>query len=273
MAENPGHMAVPTLDVDLAWHTHQLSPQNYYDYSVKLMRDELIDHNDKIDENKLSDNFAWTSKQYQKITNGGVYSECTCWYCEAIRESACFSVFDTGSSAAKKKALSLHDNPAIASDPHANPHISAHNAVRTEHTAATRIANAQQSKLQYDYEKAVRRAKKASKTPPRRDEYVYAYAWGYPLFLPYGYYPYAADPCVGGAGSYAYNPSCMSTGVGAAGNCAMGSCGGGAAAGSCAGGAGGSCGAGGGGGGCGGGGGGGCGGGGGGGGCGGGGGG
>lgn len=31
---NPKKLAVPTLDVDLAWHTHQLTPRNYYAYSV-----------------------------------------------------------------------------------------------------------------------------------------------------------------------------------------------------------------------------------------------
>lgn len=30
MAEHPRNAAVPTLDVDLAWHTHQLSPKFYY---------------------------------------------------------------------------------------------------------------------------------------------------------------------------------------------------------------------------------------------------
>jgi hypothetical protein len=32
ISENPKHTAVPTLDVDLAWHTHQLSPKPYYEY-------------------------------------------------------------------------------------------------------------------------------------------------------------------------------------------------------------------------------------------------
>ena len=54
MAEHPGHMAVPTLDVDLAWHTHQLTPAAYYNYSLYRMKDEFIDHNDKVDESALS---------------------------------------------------------------------------------------------------------------------------------------------------------------------------------------------------------------------------
>jgi hypothetical protein len=82
MATNPDQVAVPTLDVDLAWHTHQLSPRAYYSYSISnTAGDRFINHDDKIDENKLSDGFEWTSKQYEK-NFGEVYSECTCWYCE-----------------------------------------------------------------------------------------------------------------------------------------------------------------------------------------------
>jgi hypothetical protein len=66
MAAHPGHVAVPTLDVDLAWHTHQLSPPRYYNYSMKQTK-RFIDHDDKIDEGMLSTAFEWTSKQYQKM--------------------------------------------------------------------------------------------------------------------------------------------------------------------------------------------------------------
>ena len=223
MATNAGHMAVPTLDVDLAWHTHQLSPPRYYAYSLSHMKDEFVDHNDKVDEVKLSDNFAWTSKQYQKITNGGIYSECTCWYCEAIREST-YSTFSATSKSTQKNALNLHDNPIVSSDPTENPHISAHNAVRAYSRASAIIAASQRHKLQADYERACKRARKAGRTPPSRNDYAYAYAWGYPMFVPVGYYPYGADPCISasgtGCGMYAYNPGCMSIMAGASGNCA-----------------------------------------------------
>lgn len=81
MATHPGDVAVPTLDVDLAWHTHQLCPGAYYRYSLEATG-KFIDHNDKIDESKLSTAFEWTSKIYQE-TYDEVYSECTCWYCES----------------------------------------------------------------------------------------------------------------------------------------------------------------------------------------------
>jgi hypothetical protein len=81
MATFPRHVAVPTLDVDLAWHTHQLSPPSYRAYSIAKTK-IFIDHDDKIEESALSSAFEWTSKTYQS-TFHAVYSECTCWYCEA----------------------------------------------------------------------------------------------------------------------------------------------------------------------------------------------
>lgn len=81
MAKHPTKMAVPTLDVDLAWHTHQLRPSHYYYYTVSKTA-KFIDHDDKIDGDKLSRCFEWTTKTYQSMF-GEVYSECTCWYCES----------------------------------------------------------------------------------------------------------------------------------------------------------------------------------------------
>lgn len=80
LGAHPDNTAVPTLDVDLAWHTHQLSPPAYYAYSLHETA-RFIDHDDKIEETKLSDGFEWTSKTYQKMFNE-LYSECTCWYCQ-----------------------------------------------------------------------------------------------------------------------------------------------------------------------------------------------
>lgn len=81
MWKHPTKMVVPTLDVDLAWHTHQLKPSHYYYYTVSKTG-KFIDHDDKIDQDKLSRCFEWTTKTYQSMF-GEVYSECTCWYCES----------------------------------------------------------------------------------------------------------------------------------------------------------------------------------------------
>ncbi|KAL9131574.1 MAG: hypothetical protein Q9217_000531 [Psora testacea] len=255
----PNQIAVPTLDVDLAWHTHQLSPPAYYDYTVSRTG-VFIDHDDKIDETKLSTAFEWTSKTYQKLYKE-LYSECTCWYCEAIRESHTSSLSRLFSS--DNEQIESHlDQLHSASDQKFGPHISSHNAIKPETvTDRAKSERAFQYKLECDYRKACQRAQKKGREPPRRDDYMYAYAWGYPMYIPY-YAPYMGDPCVTGD-MYPANPACASFVPGASGNCCAGSCGGGVAAGSCGGGGAGGCAGGGtvggcGGGGCGGGGGGGC---------------
>lgn len=86
--ENPRRMVVPTLDVDLAWHTHQLSPQSYYNTTTQFLS-KFLDHNDKVDENKLSQSFEWMCETYyQKYDEH--YAECVCWYCEGTYLVAVF---------------------------------------------------------------------------------------------------------------------------------------------------------------------------------------
>ncbi|KAJ5287682.1 Protein of unknown function DUF1399 [Penicillium angulare] len=193
---NPKEMAVPTLDVDLAWHTHQLKPQRYYKYTTKMTPERtrrFIDHDDKVEENKLSESFEWTSKMYRRATNGGIYSECTCWYCEATRAPDLYDrLINIGSSSrARNNADSLHNRQDISSDPDRNPHISAHNAVRPpiRDPQDTGLGYLQRMRLHRNYEKACRRAEKRGR--PRSDSrsgangvepaYYAPYVWGYPM--------------------------------------------------------------------------------------------
>ncbi|KAG8533581.1 uncharacterized protein KY384_001321 [Bacidia gigantensis] len=255
IAWHPSHVAVPTLDVDLAWHTHQLSPASYYHFTTLKTNNIFIDHDDKIDETKLSDSFEWTSKTYQKKYKE-LYSECTCWYCEAIRESHTSSlsrVLSTSNPTIDDQLENLHAAPAAGF----GPHISAHNAIRPATQKDRSIKEkALKAKLEREYQKAVKRATKAGRPLPDRKAYTpypapsstkgeknkdapnagLAYGY-YPLIFPF-YAPYMGDPTVCGD-NYAANPACATFVSGASGNCAAGSCGGGVAAGACGGGAGG----------------------------------
>ncbi|KZF24514.1 hypothetical protein L228DRAFT_245470 [Xylona heveae TC161] len=268
MTANPGKVAVPTLDVDLAWHTHQLSPPFYFTYSALTTR-IFVDHDDKIVESDLSTYFEWTSKEYQKLFNE-VYSECSCFYCESVRASHSNPISSLFKSSSSDPWEIFHNSsPAAKLDPSKTAHISAHSAVSPRDVKSSISKSDKSAQLATAYEKACKRARKKGRKEPVRDDYYWA--WGYPMFFPV-YYPYMADPCISNQ-SYACNPACMALTPGVPGNCANGSCGGAAAAGSCGsfamggcGGAGGACagggggggGCGGGGGGCGGGGGGGC---------------
>ncbi|KAI9838829.1 MAG: hypothetical protein M1819_004035 [Sarea resinae] len=243
MAQHPGHVCVPTLDVDLAWHTHQLSPQRYYTFTISKTG-QFVDHDDKIEESKLSDAFEWTSKKYQKEFKE-VYSECLCWYCEALREShtSTLSRLVRHDPAEDFHAQHAKDDPNSL-PPEKNVHISAHNAVKVESDssraarAANVVAQARAARLESAYQKACSRARKEGRQPPTRNNDYSTMAWGHPLYFGTMYAPYMFYPGITG-GMYVGNPGCMTTGAGAPGNCAAGTCGAGVAAGGCAGNAGG----------------------------------
>jgi hypothetical protein len=235
IAANSLHTVVPTLDVDLAWHTHQLSPKSYYRYTVEMCK-KFIDHDDKIDEDALSTSFEWTSKTYEKSYNE-VYSECTCWYCEAIRTrhvSTGGRIF--GKSKHEKLTNAFYDSGAAKlCPPDKSAHISSHNAVQTNEDATLRsvrwrLRAMRKTQLEDAHIKACKRAKTKGRPVPTKDEYYYG-AWGYPYMM---YGPYMAFPMYGGI-YYAGDPCTMVTGTGMAGACAVGTCGGGVGAGACSG--------------------------------------
>lgn len=235
---NRKQMAVPTLDVDLAWHTHQLAPYRYFAFSRAMTRKKtFIDHDDKVDEGKLSDGFRWTTKMYKKVTDGEIYSECTCWYCEATREPILSSVtiFKDGATAkARAAAEALHSDPRISDDPERNPHISAHNAVRIVGKKDPADSSGLRAlRLKTDHQKALRRAEKRKRargsTSNHSDDY-YLYYGQSPA-------PYMCDPYLTPE-IYVANPACMDATPGAYGNCVSGTCGARVASGACGGGGG-----------------------------------
>ncbi|KAK4646924.1 uncharacterized protein QC761_100410 [Podospora bellae-mahoneyi] len=240
MAENPDNVVVPTLDVDLAWHTHQLSPGMYYQHTVSLTG-KFVDHDDKIEEGVLSAQFEWTSQKYQE-KYGEVYSECTCWYCEAIRSSHVSGLSGAlGVSKHERMADNFHSSGRAAlCPPDKSAHISAHNAVMpTEdyrQTVRKRLVAVHQKRLDAAYAKAKARAEKKGRKIPPREAYVYDH-WGHPVTQtgPYGhpmwwtagmYFAWApgammAGGCGGGGGDWG---GCAAPGVGDGGF--TGNCGG-----------------------------------------------
>lgn len=237
IALNPNRTAVPTLDIDLAWHTHQLSPHAYYAYT-RARIEKFLDQDDKLEETHLSYSFEWTSKTYQKIFNNEPYSECTCWYCEAIRGAHISSVkrlFSSGGSGDQAAVDRNLERLHAPSDPRKGAHISAHNAIRAETPTSRFVRESNlKAKLERDYQRSVLRAKTNGKTPPPRDQFANTYlVWGYPMYFPY-YTSYSCDPGTTG-GMYVSNPACATFVPGGAGNRVSGACGGGFAAGACAG--------------------------------------
>jgi len=254
IAKNGRRMAVPTLDVDLAWHTHQLAPLRYYMYCISHTTGKLVNHDDKVEEGALSDGFEWTCQQYHKLTGGELYTNCTCWYCEAMREATTSSVaakmFSGSDSAVRKKAASLHRKKD--SEPEKMVHISAHNAIAPRgDSRLDKRAEMRQQRLKKSYEKAQRRLAKrgikVKQTATKKDREVADdaafFAWGVlPVSAPM-FAPVFVDSNITNSDTmYANNPACASFSD-SAGNCVAGACapqvgGGACSSGVCAGGCG-----------------------------------
>lgn len=78
----PKQTIVPTLDIDLVWHTHQCLPGQYRK-AMRVLVGRFINHNDTIVKEDLGDGFA-ISKKYFRMHFGMTYRVCGCWDCEAL---------------------------------------------------------------------------------------------------------------------------------------------------------------------------------------------
>ncbi|KAG6805310.1 hypothetical protein H0H92_015894, partial [Tricholoma furcatifolium] len=64
MSASPASFFVPTLDIDLAWHTHQLLGNTYHEHCLKFVG-RYIDHDDKVEEQTLSTSFDLTCRAWK----------------------------------------------------------------------------------------------------------------------------------------------------------------------------------------------------------------
>ncbi|KAJ7042053.1 hypothetical protein C8F04DRAFT_1078148 [Mycena alexandri] len=76
MSSSPASFFVPTLDIDLAWHTHQLMASNYTRDTVGFVG-RFIDHDDKVEESQLASSFDITCRAW-KNRFGVQYTHCGC---------------------------------------------------------------------------------------------------------------------------------------------------------------------------------------------------
>ena len=216
---------VPTLDIDLVWHTHMTMPASYYAFSVE-QTGTLVDHDKLIGEDELGDAFEWTCKTYQNLF-GKAYAECICWYCEALRESIleeeeAEAVASLSKSTAKSKAKrrALFSSKAGNKDPvsqsvynlHSSPpkegnHISTHGAYRNlyQDPQLYIAAMTRSNKMERNFKNVVERAIANKRRPPERDNGEAEYSWGCELAGREGWAPNMADPNIA-PGLYGKNP-------------------------------------------------------------------
>ncbi|KAF9461936.1 hypothetical protein BDZ94DRAFT_769324 [Collybia nuda] len=76
MASSPANFFVPTLDIDLVWHTHQLMGDRYDTHCLWHLR-RFVDHDDKVEESKLASAFDITCRAWKTRFNVD-YTHCGC---------------------------------------------------------------------------------------------------------------------------------------------------------------------------------------------------
>ncbi|RHZ43374.1 uncharacterized protein CDV56_101818 [Aspergillus thermomutatus] len=81
----PGTILVPTLDIDLAWHTHQCSA-SMYEASMEQRAGRFINHDDTIPSGVLRTQSDETSVLFREHF-GLEYHVCLCWECQAIQSA------------------------------------------------------------------------------------------------------------------------------------------------------------------------------------------
>ena len=82
----PRHTLVPTLDMDLVWHTHQLSHARYR-AGMTAITGRFIGHDDTIGQGTLDVQGNNTQRLFEDVFDEE-YGRCMCWDCEAVFSAA-----------------------------------------------------------------------------------------------------------------------------------------------------------------------------------------
>lgn len=133
MTKRTDKILVPTLDIDLVWHTHQLMLYGYIRDCKYSPCQTVIDHNDKVQEKTLDYGYDYTLKLY-KEEYGEDYSICFCNYCYSKRNKKLSHVFKS----LKKEKDAVRSNPLFVKDKEGITHPSEHKSVSSFVACASR---------------------------------------------------------------------------------------------------------------------------------------
>ncbi|KDQ53342.1 hypothetical protein JAAARDRAFT_161844 [Jaapia argillacea MUCL 33604] len=246
MSASPGSFLVPTLDIDLAWHTHQLYAARYAE-DCKSFVGKYVDHDDKVEENRLAMAFDLTCRAW-KNRYEVPYTHC-----------GCPLPGDTiGQRLARLRTSTLSRLPSVSNPTHLCPpsnepfllsgtHPSDHNAVYLSGNKANQklsdinrhMRSAKVKKRRERDAESVRKGKLDEQRYMRGEGHDTAFLVPVPMYV---YGPTAG--CVGGCGAAFTSGGCaagaggcsVGAGCGGSGGCGSGGCGNG---GGCGGGSGG----------------------------------
>jgi hypothetical protein len=103
----PGQMFVPTLDIDLAWHTHQCSATVYKNSMLKRAG-RFINHDDKLGKGTLGNGWEY-SQSIWKTRFAEDYLRCQCWDCEMLLDAVEEKLQEQSESLAAGKPMETLD--------------------------------------------------------------------------------------------------------------------------------------------------------------------
>lgn len=108
---------IPTVDIDLVWHTHLLDLTTYLQYT-QAVTGYLVDHRDKVETQQFDAGFTEMCKKYYKRYRQD-YTICLCEYC-TLKRRAAKNLFNRRESKV----------PLITVGDLSHSHVSSHNAIR-----------------------------------------------------------------------------------------------------------------------------------------------
>ncbi|KAH8920909.1 hypothetical protein BT69DRAFT_1352019 [Atractiella rhizophila] len=157
-ASVPGGALVPTLDIDLVWHTHMLDAKAYREQLLNALG-RIPNHDDRIEENALSNAFEQTAKAWMGRF-GVPYTTCGCVLPEG--EQTLSSKLKDRFKSSKTQPIQPKDSlihlAATTSSPASHP--SEHNGIRV----LSPSQEAERKKRKTTIEKVVAKEEKAVNT-------------------------------------------------------------------------------------------------------------
>ncbi|KAG2070670.1 hypothetical protein BDR04DRAFT_591757 [Suillus decipiens] len=185
MAESPASFFVPTLDIDLGWHTHQLMASQYQNDCLSLVG-RYVNHDDKVEEGQLATSFDLT---------------CRAWndrYRVPYMHCGCPLPGDTIGQKLRRFLSSRSTNNELLlppkSDARAATHPSDHNAVFALHDMSASLRRREDRERKAETRK-LRAERNGRAVKGENDDHEIAFLYPVPMFY---YYP---GGCVAGAGT------------------------------------------------------------------------
>ncbi|KAG1765635.1 hypothetical protein EDD22DRAFT_774772 [Suillus occidentalis] len=186
MAESPASFFVPTLDIDLGWHTHQLMASHYQNDCLSLVG-RYVDHDDKVEEGQLATSFdltcrAWNDRYHVPYMHCG---------CPLPGDTIGQKLRRLLSSKANSTMLLLPPK----SDACAATHPSDHNAVFALHSMSTSMRRRENRTRKAEMRRL--RAERDGRAVKRDGNVDHGIAFLYPVPMFYNY----PGGCVAAAGA------------------------------------------------------------------------